>query len=81
MVFQQFNLFSHLTVLEKCTLAPIWVKKLSRKDAEEIAITYLHRIKIPEQALNTQVSSQEGGIDLHQRDTSRTASGNHQRAP
>lgn len=50
MVFQQFNLFPHLTVLENCTLAPIRVKKLSRKDAEEIAMAYLHRVKIPEQA-------------------------------
>jgi general L-amino acid transport system ATP-binding protein len=51
MVFQHFNLFPHLTILENCTLAPIWVKKLPRKDAEEIAMHYLKRVKIPEQAL------------------------------
>jgi general L-amino acid transport system ATP-binding protein len=50
MVFQQFNLFPHLTVLENCTLAPIWVRKLPQKDAEELAMTYLTRVKIPEQA-------------------------------
>ncbi|MFZ4533710.1 MAG: amino acid ABC transporter ATP-binding protein [Alsobacter sp.] len=51
MVFQHFNLFPHLTILENCTLAPIWVKKLPKKDAEEIAMHYLRRVKIPEQAL------------------------------
>ena len=50
MVFQHFNLFPHLTILENCTLAPIWVKKLPKKDAEEIAMHYLRRVKIPEQA-------------------------------
>ena len=50
MVFQHFNLFPHLTVLENCTLAPIWVRKLPRKDAEEAAMRYLERVKIPEQA-------------------------------
>ena len=50
MVFQHFNLFPHLTVLENCTLAPIWVKKMPRKDAEEVAMKYLTRVKIPEQA-------------------------------
>ncbi len=50
MVFQQFNLFPHLTVLENCTLAPIWVRKMPQKDAEELAMTYLARVKIPEQA-------------------------------
>jgi general L-amino acid transport system ATP-binding protein len=50
MVFQHFNLFPHLTVLENCTLAPIWVKKMPKKDAEEIAQKYLKRVKIPEQA-------------------------------
>jgi general L-amino acid transport system ATP-binding protein len=50
MVFQQFNLFPHLTVLENCTLAPIWVRKLPRKDAEAIAHHYLERVRIPEQA-------------------------------
>jgi general L-amino acid transport system ATP-binding protein len=50
MVFQHFNLFPHLTILENCTLAPIWVRKMPRKDAEEIAMKYLSRVKIPEQA-------------------------------
>ena len=50
MVFQHFNLFPHLTVLENCTLAPIWVKKMPKKEAEEIAMHYLKRVKIPEQA-------------------------------
>jgi general L-amino acid transport system ATP-binding protein len=50
MVFQQFNLFPHLTVLENCTLAPIWVRKMPQKEAEELAMTYLARVKIPEQA-------------------------------
>ncbi|HEX3440260.1 MAG TPA: amino acid ABC transporter ATP-binding protein [Pseudolabrys sp.] len=50
MVFQHFNLFPHLTVLENCTLAPIWVRKMPKKEAEEVALTYLTRVKIPEQA-------------------------------
>jgi general L-amino acid transport system ATP-binding protein len=50
MVFQQFNLFPHLTVLENLTLAPIWVRKLAKKDAVELATEYLERVKIPEQA-------------------------------
>jgi ABC-type polar amino acid transport system, ATPase component len=50
MVFQHFNLFPHLTVLENCTLAPIWVRKTAKKEAEEIAMRYLERVKIPEQA-------------------------------
>ncbi len=50
MVFQHFNLFPHLTILENCTLAPIWVKKMAKKDAEEVAMHYLTRVKIPEQA-------------------------------
>ncbi|TGP50711.1 amino acid ABC transporter ATP-binding protein [bacterium M00.F.Ca.ET.230.01.1.1] len=50
MVFQHFNLFPHLTILQNLTLAPIWVKKMPRKDAEEIAMHYLRRVKIPEQA-------------------------------
>jgi general L-amino acid transport system ATP-binding protein len=50
MVFQQFNLFPHLTVLENCTLAPIWVRKMPKADAEAIAMRYLARVKIPEQA-------------------------------
>jgi general L-amino acid transport system ATP-binding protein len=51
MVFQHFNLFPHLTVLENCCLAPIWVKQLPRMEAEEIAMTFLRRVRIPEQAL------------------------------
>jgi general L-amino acid transport system ATP-binding protein len=50
MVFQHFNLFPHLTILENCTLAPIWVRKVPRKQAEETAMHYLERVKIPEQA-------------------------------
>jgi general L-amino acid transport system ATP-binding protein len=50
MVFQQFNLFPHLTVLENCTLAPIWVRRLPKKDAEELAMRYLQRVRIPDQA-------------------------------
>ena len=50
MVFQQFNLFPHLTVLGNCTLAPIWVRKMARSEAEEQAMRFLERVKIPEQA-------------------------------
>ena len=50
MVFQHFNLFPHLTVMENCTLGPIWVRKLARRDAEEIAQRLLERVRIPEQA-------------------------------
>jgi len=50
MVFQHFNLFPHLTVLENCTLAPIWVRKTPQKEAEKTAMEYLERVKIPEQA-------------------------------
>ncbi len=50
MVFQHFNLFPHLKVLDNCMLAPIWVRKLPRAQAEEIAMHYLKRVKIPEQA-------------------------------
>ena len=50
MVFQQFNLFPHLTVKENVTLAPIWVKKMSKKDAQELAMQQLEIVKIPEQA-------------------------------
>ena len=50
MVFQQFNLFPHLTVLANCALAPVWVRKVPRKEAEEIARHYLRRVRIPEQA-------------------------------
>ena len=50
MVFQHFNLFPHLTILENCTLAPIWVRKIPKKQAEETAMHFLERVKIPEQA-------------------------------
>jgi general L-amino acid transport system ATP-binding protein len=50
MVFQQSNLFPHLTILENCTLAPIWVKKMSKREAHDVAMHYLHRVRIPEQA-------------------------------
>ena len=51
MVFQQFNLFPHLSILDNCTLAPIWVKKLTKKQAEEIAMANLKRVQIDDQAL------------------------------
>ena len=51
MVFQHFNLFPHLTVLENCTLAPIWVRQTPRKEAETAAMEFLEKVKIPEQAL------------------------------
>ena len=51
MVFQQFNLFPHLSILDNCTLAPIWVKKLPKKEAEEIAMKNLTRVQIDDQAL------------------------------
>ncbi|MEO0962587.1 MAG: amino acid ABC transporter ATP-binding protein [Pseudomonadota bacterium] len=51
MVFQHFNLFPHMTVLDNCTLAPIWVRRMPRKKAEEQAMEYLERVQIPEQAL------------------------------
>ncbi|MDA1284192.1 MAG: amino acid ABC transporter ATP-binding protein [Proteobacteria bacterium] len=51
MVFQQFNLFPHLSVLDNISLAPIWVKKTAKKEAEELAMAYLEKVKIPEQAL------------------------------
>jgi len=50
MVFQQFNLFPHLTVLENCTLAPIWARGMSKSEAHDVAMHYLHRVRIPEQA-------------------------------
>ena len=50
MVFQHFNLFPHLTILENCTLAPIWVRKTPKKEAEETAMHFLRKVKIPEQA-------------------------------
>ena len=50
MVFQQFNLFPHLSILDNCTLAPIWVKKLSKKEAEELALKQLEQVQILDQA-------------------------------
>jgi general L-amino acid transport system ATP-binding protein len=50
MVFQQFELFPHLTVMENCTLAPIWVRKMPKAEAEAVAMKFLTRVKIPEQA-------------------------------
>ncbi len=50
MVFQHFNLFPHLTVLQNCILAPVWVRKLSKPKATEIAMHFLERVRIPEQA-------------------------------
>ena len=51
MVFQQFNLFPHLSILDNCTLAPIWVKKLPKKEAEELAMKQLEKVQIADQAL------------------------------
>ncbi len=50
MCFQHFNLFPHLTILENCTLAPIWVRNIPKKEAEETAMHFLEKVKIPEQA-------------------------------
>ena len=50
MVFQQFNLFPHLSILDNCTLAPIWVKKLPKKEAEELALKHIERVQILDQA-------------------------------
>jgi len=50
MVFQQFNLFPHLSILDNCTLAPIWVKKMSKKDAEDLAMKQLEQVQIVDQA-------------------------------
>ena len=50
MVFQQFNLFPHLSILDNCTLAPIWVKKMPKKNAEELALKHLERVQILDQA-------------------------------
>ncbi len=50
MVFQQFNLFPHLSILDNCTLAPIWVKKMPKKDAEELALKHLEKVQIVDQA-------------------------------
>ncbi len=50
MVFQHFNLFPHLTVLQNCTLAPMWVRKMPKRKAEEVAMHFLERVRIPEQA-------------------------------
>jgi general L-amino acid transport system ATP-binding protein len=50
MVFQHFNLFPHLTALENCTLAPIWVRRIPKAEADEAAMKYLERVRIPEQA-------------------------------
>ncbi len=51
MVFQHFNLFPHLSILDNLTLAPIWVRKMPKAEAEDVAMKYLERVKIPEQAL------------------------------
>src|SRR4029453_12526493 len=50
MVFQSFNLFPHLTVLENCTLAPIWLRRMPKAEAEALGMQYLERVRIPEQA-------------------------------
>ena len=58
MVFQQFNLFPHLSIVDNCTLAPIWVKKMPKKQAEELALKHLERCQILDQAQNFLVSFQ-----------------------
>ena len=63
MVFQHFNLFPHLTVLENCTLAPIWVRKVPKAEAEATAMEFLERVKIPEQA-NKYPGQLSGGLSL-----------------
>src|SRR5215469_10908580 len=60
MVFQQFNLFPHLTVLQNLTLAPVWVRKLPRKEAEDTARLYLERVKIPSRPTNIRGSFRAG---------------------
>ena len=50
MVFQQFNLFPHLSILDNCTLAPIWVKKMPKKEAENLALQHLEKVQIADQA-------------------------------
>jgi general L-amino acid transport system ATP-binding protein len=60
MVFQQFNLFPHLTILENCTLAPTWVKRMTKREANDVAMQYLRRVRIPEQA-NKYPSQLSGG--------------------
>ena len=50
MVFQQFNLFPHLSILDNCTLAPIWVKKMPKKEAEDLALQHLEKVQIADQA-------------------------------
>ena len=60
MVFQQFNLFPHLSILDNCTLAPIWVKKLPKKKAEELAMKQLEQVQISDQAQKFQDNCQEG---------------------
>src|SRR3982751_941334 len=60
MVFQHFNLFPHLTIMENCSLAPIWVRKMPKKEAEEVAMHFLTKVKIPEQA-NKYPSQLSGG--------------------
>ena len=50
MVFQQFNLFPHLSILENCTLAQIWVKKKTKKESEALAMDYLKKVQIDDQA-------------------------------
>ena len=53
MVFQHFNLFPHLTILENCTLAPLWVRKTPKKEADEIAMHFLERLRYQSKQINT----------------------------
>ena len=60
MVFQHFNLFPHLTILENCTLAPLWVRKVPKKQAEETAMHFLEKVKIPIRRINTPANCRVG---------------------
>ena len=60
MVFQHFNLFPHLTILENCTLAPIWVRKVPKKEAEETAMHFLKRSRSPNRPTSIPASSRAG---------------------
>jgi general L-amino acid transport system ATP-binding protein len=73
MVFQQFNLFPHLTVLENLTLAPIWVRKMPKKEAEERAMSFLERVRIPEQAHEVSRASSRAASSSASRSRARCA--------
>jgi general L-amino acid transport system ATP-binding protein len=66
MVFQHFNLFPHLTILENLTLAPIWVRKTPKREAEEVAMHFLKKVKIPEQALKYPAAGGDCAEPVHE---------------